>query len=160
MKKIAVLVLSAIFLSGCASYKFQRGTEPYSKGYVVSRDGYAIPEYTVGKEASVPDLSLAKERFKHRKSMVEHYYKRMGYIENRFKANFYDPITFLAKVVLGVFRLPSIAISDYRAEHNPEYREKIRKIEYAKEAEEEARINKLKEELNIYIQKELTRESN
>lgn len=158
MKKITLLLLSAVFLSGCASYKFQRGSEPYEKGYVVSRDGYAITEYTIGKEASVPGLALAKERFKKRRKTVEHYYKKMGYIENHFKAVFYDPAAIFAKVVLGIFRLPFIAISDYRYEHNPEYREKIRRQEQEKDAEEEARIDKLKEELDFYIQKDLAGE--
>lgn len=159
MKKLAVLFLSAVFLSGCASYKFQRGKEPYDKGYVVSRDGYVIPEYTIGKENSVPDLSVAKERFKKRKNRVEHYYKKMGHIENHFKATFWDPPVFLTKVVFGIFRLPSIAISDYRSEHNPGYRDRMRVIEEEREAREEARISKLKEGLNTYIQKELAGEN-
>lgn len=159
MKKIATLFLLTVFLSGCASYKFQRGQESNNKGYLVSRDGYVMPEYTVGKDKSLPDLSLARARFKERRRTVEHYYKRMGYIENNFKAVFYDPAANFVKIVSGVFRLPSIAISDYRYEHNPKYRERIKKIEDEKEAKEEARINKLKEELNTYIiQKELTRE--
>jgi hypothetical protein len=160
MKKIIVLFFLAVFLSGCASYRFQRAKEPYdNKGYVALRDDYLIPEYTIGKNNSVPDLQLAKERFKKRKNTVEHYYKKMGYIENHFKMAFWDPCIFFLKIIGGVFRLPSVAIADYRYEHDPEYKEKIRKIEDERDAKEEAHIQKLKEELNIYIQQELTKEN-
>jgi hypothetical protein len=64
----------------------------------------------------------------------------------------------VAKIVGGVFRLPFIAISDYKAAHNPQYKEKLRKIEDERDAREEARINALKEKLNAYIQKDLARE--
>jgi hypothetical protein len=82
----------------------------------------------------------------------------MGYIENRFKMAFVDPCIFFLKTIGGVFRLPSVAISDYKYEHNPEYRKKIIKKEQERDAQEEARIQKLKEELNIYIQKDLSQE--
>lgn len=88
MKKILILIALVVFLSGCATYKFQRGLKPYDKGYVVSRDDYTIVEYTIGKNNSVPDLGLARQRFKKRRNIVEHYYKKMGYIENRFKMAF------------------------------------------------------------------------
>ena len=78
MRKVILLVLLVVFLSGCATYKFQRGKEPYHKGYVVSRDDYIIPEYTTGKDNSVPNLEIAKKRFKKRKATVEYYYKKMG----------------------------------------------------------------------------------
>jgi len=158
MKKMIFLVILAVFLSGCATYKFQRGKEPYDKGYVVSRDNYAIPEYTIGKDNSVPNLELARERFEKRKQIVEHYYKKMGYIEDKLKMTFWDPPILFLKFIGGVFRLPSIAISDYKYEHNPRYREKIIKMQQEKDAAEEARIQKLKEELNSYIQKELAQE--
>lgn len=158
MKKLISLFFLVLFLSGCATYKFQRGKEPYHKGYVLSRDDYAILEYTIGKDNSVPKLELAKERFKRRRKIVEHYYKKMGYIENHFKMVFWNPAIFSLKIAMGVFRLPGIAISDYRSRHNPKYRERIRKIEDEKDAREEARINKLKDELNVYIQKELASE--
>jgi len=158
MKKTIFLVVLAVFLSGCATYKFHHGKEPYDKGYVVSRDDYTIPEYTIGKDNSVPNLELARERFKKRKNIVEHYYKKMGYIEDNLKMTFWNPPVLFLKFIGGVFRLPSIAISDYKYEHNPQYREKIIKMQQEKDAAEEARIQKLKEELSIYIQEELATE--
>jgi len=158
MKKTILLVLLVVFLSGCATYKFQRGKEPYNKGYVVSRDDYIIPEYTIGKDNSVSNLEIAKERFKKRRQTVEYYYEKMGYIENKFKTTFWEPAVLFLKFIGGVFRLPSIAISDYKYEHNPQYREKIIKMQQEQDALEEARIQNLKKELNSYIQKELAKE--
>lgn len=158
MKKTIVLIVLAVFLSGCATYKFQRGKEPYNKGYLVSRDAYIIPEYTLGKDNSLPNLELAKARFKKRRKMVEHYYKKMGYIENNFKNAFWNPPILFLKFIGGVFRLPSIAVSDYKYEHNPEYREKIIKMQEEHDALEETRIQNLKQELNAYIQKELAKD--
>ncbi len=158
MKKMIFLTVLVLFLSGCATYKFQRGKEPYDKGYVVSRDDYAIIEYTIGKDNSVPNLKLARERFNKRENIVEHYYKKMGYIEDKLKETFWDPPVLFLKLIGGVFRLPSIAISDYKYEHNPQYREKIIKMQQEKDAAEETRIQKLKQELNSYIQKELAQE--
>ena len=160
MKKIILLFLITSFLLGCASYKFQRGSQPYDKGYVVLRDGYTIPEYTIGKDNSAPqDLGLAKERFKKRKGIVEEYYKKMGCIENRFKMAFWDPGVLFLKMMGGIFRLPFVAVSDYKAEHNPKYKEKIRRIEDEQDLNEEMRTKKLKKELNNYIQKELDKEN-
>ena len=148
-----------MFLTGCASYKFQRSQQaPYDKGYTVLREGYLIPEYTVGKENSFPGIQLAKERFKQRKNMVEHYYKKMGYVENRFKMVFCDPAVFFLKMVGGIFRLPGVAISDYRYEHNLAYREKIKQRGKERDTKEEARIKELSDELNLYIQGKLGKE--
>jgi hypothetical protein len=143
---------------GCATYKFQRGTAPYDKGYVVSRDGRQIVEYTIGKDNSVPKLALARERFKKRKDKVEYYYHKMGYLENKIKMTFWDPPVLIVKLVGGIFRLPSIAIADYKYEHNPEYRAKVIKMQEEQDAKEEARIQKLKEGLNSYINSELAKE--
>ncbi len=158
MKKIIFLIALALFLSGCASYKFQRGKTPYDKGYVVSRYSRTIVEYTIGRDDTVPNLKLARERFKKRKNTVEDYYKRMGYIENNLKMTFLDPTLLFLKFIGGVFRLPSIAIADYKYEHNTQYREKVIKMQQEQDAKEEARIKKLKDELNAYIQKELSQE--
>ncbi|MFH0738539.1 MAG: PKD domain-containing protein [Candidatus Omnitrophota bacterium] len=159
MKKIASVFLLAVFLSGCATYKFQHGQPPYDKGYIASRDSYVILEYTVGSDNSVPaELDLAKQRFWRRHKMVEHYYKKMERIENRFKMAVYDPATMFIKLICGVLRLPFIAISDYKYDHNPVYREKIRKIEEEKDLREEARVAKFKERLDLYIQSVLTTE--
>lgn len=154
MKKIIFLFLLTLFLSGCATYKFQRGNAPYGQGFVVSRDDRVIPEYTIGKDNSAPNLKLAKERLKRRRDKVEYYYKRMGLIESRLKETFWDPPTLFLKFVGGIFRLPAIAISDYKYEHNPKYRERVKQLEEEKDKREEARIKKLKDELNVYIQKD------
>lgn len=156
--KIPVLLMLIIFLSGCATYKFDYGKAPYDKGYVACRDNYPILEYTVGKDNSVPELNLAKERFNKRRKIVEHYYKKMGYIENHFKMAFWDPCVMFLKLIGGVFRLPFIAVSDYRYAHNPEYKAKMDRLEEVKEALQEAQIRKLKQELNVYIQKDLEQE--
>jgi hypothetical protein len=159
MKKILCVFLLAVFLSGCATYKFQHGQAPYDLGYIASRDGYSIPEYTLGKDNSVPaDLRLAKQRFLRRHRVVEDYYKKMDIIENRFKMAVWDPTVMLVKLICGVFRLPFIAISDYKYDHNPVYREKIRKMEEEKDLREEARIAKFKEQLDLYVQSVLTTE--
>jgi hypothetical protein len=159
MKKISSIFLLAVFLSGCATYKFHHGQVPYDLGYVASRDGYTILEYTLGKDNSVPaDLSLSKQRFARRHRTVEDYYKKMDIIENRFKMAVWDPTAMFVKLICGVFRLPFIAISDYKYDHNPGYREKIRKIEEEKDLREEARIAKLKEQLDLYIQSVLATE--
>lgn len=156
MKKIASLFLLIILLSGCATYKFQHGQAPYDKGYVASRDGYTIPEYTVGQDKSVPtDISLARQRFAKRRRVVEDYYKKMDAIENRFKMALWDPAAMFVKLIVGVFRLPFIALSDYKYDHNPAYREKVKKLEEEKDLREEARLAKLKERLNRYIQRAL-----
>lgn len=158
MKKIILLIVSAVFLSGCATYKFQRGRAPYEKGYVVSRDDRIIVEYTVGKDNSVPNLEVARQRFRERRNMVEHYYARMGYIKSGLKSAFWDPIVLFLKFIGGIFRLPAIAISDYKYEHDPQYREQVIKKQEEEEALEAARVKKLKDEMDSYIQKEIALE--
>lgn len=158
MKKIFLLSLLTLFLSGCATYRFHKGEPPDDLGFVASRDKRVIVEYTVGKESSLPDLVTAKERFKRRHSNVEYYYKKMGYIQCRFRQFFWEaPYTF-ASFITGIFRLPFIASSDYKYEHNPKYREKVDKLEEEKEAREAARIKGLKEKLSLYIEKDLAKE--
>lgn len=158
MKKIAILIL-VLFLSGCAPYKFQKGQPPYDKGYVASREGYTIVDYTIGKDNTVAqNVALAKERFRRRRRVVEDYYKKMGAIENRFKQAVIDYPVMFFKLALGVFKMPGIAIKDYRYNHSPKYRERIDKLEEEKETQEQARIKKLKDALNNYIQKDLAKE--
>lgn len=158
MKNLQVLVLMLV-LAGCATYKFQKGQAPYNTGYVVSRQNHTILEYTIGRDNSVPDnITLAEERFKRRKATVEYYYKKMGNIANRFKETFWDTPVMFMNMTTGVFRLPFIAMSDYRYEHNPVYREKVKKLDQERDDREKARINALKEKLNVYIQQDLTRE--
>jgi hypothetical protein len=160
MKKAGLLFLFVLILSGCTTYRFSRGKNtPHEQGYVVSRDNYAILEYTLGKDNSVPaELELAKERFHRRKSAVEYYYKKMGYIESNFKRIFWDTPAMLVKFIFGQLRLPFIAISDYKYAHNAKYKEKIDKIDQERDNKEAARISGLKQELDSYIQKDLTGE--
>jgi hypothetical protein len=82
----------------------------------------------------------------------------MGYIEDPLKMTFVDPLVTMIKLIGGIFYLPAMAVSDYKYEHNPEYRKKIIKMQNEEDAREAARIQKLKEELNSYIEKELARE--
>ncbi len=160
MRKIAVLFLAAVLLSGCATYKFERGDKPYDSGYVALRRGYTIPEYTVGKDNTVPaNLELAKERFRRRHKTVEYYYKRMGLIENTFKETFLNPPKYMFQAIAGIFRLPFIARSDYRAKHDPAYRASLMQRELEKEAREDARVMSLKEALGAYIQNDLALEA-
>lgn len=158
MKKIFFLSLLTLFLSGCATYRFHKGEPPNDLGFVASRDKRVIVEYTVGKENSLPDLVTARERFKRRRSNVEHYYKKMGYIQCRFRQSFWEVPSTFASFITGIFRLPFIASSDYKYEHNPKYRQKVDKLEEEKEAREAARIKGLKEKLSLYIEKDLTKE--
>lgn len=159
MKKITALFLSFIFLSGCTTYKFQRGQPPHNKGYVALRDGYTILEYTLGTDNTVAEtVSLAKDRLRRRKKIVEHYYKKMRFIESKFKQNFLNPPLFFVGIVTGVFRLPGIAISDFKYGHNPKYKAMVDEIQAKKDAREETRIALLKAELNKHIQKDLAYE--
>lgn len=162
----AKLILGALLftffffsLAGCATYKFRHGKEPYNKGYVVSRDDYTIVEYTVGRNNTVPDLNTARQRFNRRRDIVEHYYKKMGFIENHFKMAVMDPAVLAVKLFGGIFRTPFVGISDYRFEHNPAYREKVIKLEDEKDRKEDQRIKELKDRLNIYVQKDLEKEN-
>jgi len=158
MKRAKFLLVLIVFLSGCAGYRYHHGQSPYEKGYVVSRDGYTILEYTLGAGESVPDRHLAKERFKRRRKAVENYYKKMGYIQNRFRTAVWEPWTSLWKLVGGVFRLPFIMVADYKYEHNPEYKKKVQEADLREEAEEEERIKGLQAELGEYIQEDLALE--
>jgi hypothetical protein len=159
LRKILVFLLFAFILSGCTVYKFQRPVDSNLQGYLVSYDGKPILEYTVGKEKSLPDLTLAKERFKRRKSRVEYYYKEMHLIEVRLKEFFWDPPAMLVDFLGSVLRWPFIAREDYKYNHNPEYKERMDKLDEEKEALEKARLSNLKEELDAYITEDLAEES-
>lgn len=158
MRKILVLLFFTLILSGCATYKFQKPTTAANQGYLVSYDGKPIIEYTVGKEKSLPDLALAKERFKRRRSVVEDYYKKMGQIESKFKANFWGFPAMLVDFAGGILRWPITAVEDYKYNHNPKYKERVDRLEEEREAFEKARINSLKEKLQEYIDKDLAKE--
>jgi len=160
MKKFLIVIpLATLLLSGCATYNVKKGESPYNQGYVVSRYGRVIPEYTLGKDNSVPDELIAKERFERRRKEVENYYKKMGYIENRFKQSFIDPPVFMIQAVLGIFRLPAIAIKDYNYNHDPKYKEMMDKKDDAEYKAEKERLKVLRDGLNAYIQKDLQQEA-
>jgi len=162
MNKLAYFIIPALFfLSGCATYSLQKGEKaPYNQGFIVTRYDRLLPEYTLGKDNAVPaDEQTARERFRRRRVEVETYYKKMGYIENRFKQNFIDPPIFMLKAVLGIFWLPSIALNDYKYNHDPQYKESVDKQEDAAYKTEKQRIQAIKDQLNAYIQEDLKKES-
>lgn len=155
MRRISVFVALIFILSGCATYKFQKGQAPYDKGYVVLKDSRTVPEYTLGKENSVPeDLTTAKERFNRRKATVEQYYEKMGLMKSRLQETVLEPPVMIAKFVGGIFYLPFVAYSNYQFEHDSKYREQVIKEEDAKFEAERARIKSLKEELATFVRKD------
>lgn len=158
-KALIILPVLVLLLSGCATYSVKKGESPYDKGFVVSRYDRVLPEYTIGKDNSVPDEQIARERFQRRRVEVEKYYKKMGYIENRFKQNFIDPPVFMLQAVLGIFRLPFIAIKDYNYNHDPKYKESVDKQEDANYKAEKERIKSIKDQLSAYIKQDLEKES-
>ena len=160
MKQALFLVLIILLLPGCASYKFQKAqtSKDGAPGYLVAREEKVIPEYTVGKDDSLPDLKLAEQRFKRRKGMVEYYYKRMDYIQNRFHEGVKIYGTLIGGMATSLFRLPFVAISDYRYEHDQKYRARMQKYFEEKDAAEATRIAKLKNELSTYMQKDFSLE--
>ena len=154
-KTIFLIILAGLFLSGCATYSFRKGESPYNNGFVAARYDRVLPEYTLGKDNSVPDEKIAKERFQRRRKQVEAYYKKMGYIENRFKQMFVDPPVLIFQTTIGIFRMPAIAIRDYKYNHDPLYKAKVDKKDDAAYKAEKERLKALKAELNSYIQKDL-----
>jgi hypothetical protein len=155
----AAIIISVLFLSGCATYSVQKGESPYNKGYVVARYGRVLPEYTLGKDNSVPDEQVAKERFQRRRKQVEAYYKKMGYIENRFKQTFVDPPLFMAQAVIGILRMPAVALRDYKYNRDPKYKEEIDKKEDAEYKAEKERVKAIKAQLNAYVKEDLQKEA-
>jgi len=158
LKKILVLIILGFILSGCATYKFQKPATSGSQGYLASYDGKPILEYTVGKEKSLPDLALAKERFKRRRTTVEYYYKKMNIIESRLKEFFWDPPAMFVDLLGGVLRWPFVAVADYKYNRNPQYKEKADKLDEQKDELEKARVNSLREKLAAYIAEDLNKE--
>ena len=158
MKKILVLVILGLFLSGCATYKFQKPNASGTEGYLAYYDGKPLLEYTVGKEKSLPDLALAKERFKRRRGTVEYYYKKMDIIESRLKEFFWDPPAMLVDLFVGVFRWPFTAVADYKYNRNSKYKEEVDRLDEQNDELEKARVNALKEKLTAYIVKDLNKE--
>lgn len=158
MKRFYIILVFLILLSGCATYKVQKNKPSDEGGFVVSRYGKVIPEYTLGVNNSFPGKEIAEERFKRRKPEVEHYYKKMGFIENRFRQVVVEPPLTLIRFIAGIFRMPFILVSDYKYNHNPQYKEKIDKLEDEEYNAERARIKELKDKLSEYINKDLGKE--
>lgn len=162
MKKTAAacLVFSCALIAGCAPYRIEKGIKkPYDQGYVATREGKVILEYTVGADNKVPDdFELARERFQRRRRTVEDYYKKMGVIENRLKENVVDRLVFFWGIVGAVFNTPVRVVSEYRYNHNPEYRAKVDKLIQEQEAAAKKRLEELRAELAAYIAEDLRRE--
>ncbi|MFH1282029.1 MAG: hypothetical protein ABIH91_04885, partial [Candidatus Omnitrophota bacterium] len=159
MRKTLVLLILTFILSGCATYKFQKPDATGAQGYLAYYDDEPILEYTVGKEKSLPDLALAKERFKRRKSRVEYYYKEMDQMESRLKECFWDPPAMILDFFGGVLRWPFVAVADYKYNRNPEYKARVDRLDEEKETLETARLDSLRKELNAYIDEDLAKES-
>jgi len=159
LKKILVLILFVFSLSGCAVYKFQKPAASGAGGYLACYDGKPILEYTVGKEKSLPELTLAQERFKRRRPTVERYYKQMGQIEPRLKALLWDPPVMIVEFLGGVLRWPLIAVADYKYNHNPKYKARMDRLDEEKETLETMRVDSLRKELAVYIAEDLAKES-
>jgi len=157
LKKNIPLFFLIILLAGCTTYKFQKASP--KTGYLATYNDEPVIEYTVGKDKALPqDLSLAKERFKRRKETVEYYYKKMGLIESRFREAFLDPPSMAIDFIGGVLRWPFTAVSDYRYNHNPKYKERMDRLDEQNELLEQARVSGLKEKLAAYIAQDLTKE--
>jgi len=158
LKKILVLLMLTFILSGCTTYKFKKSTSG-SQGYLACYDGYPLAEYTLGKEKSLPDLTLAKERFKRRRSTVEYYYKQMDQIESRLKAFLWEPPAMVVGFLGGVLRWPFIAVADYKYNHNPKYKARVDRLDEEKDTLEVARVANLRKKLDAYIAEDLSKES-
>ena len=159
MKKIFILLFLTFILSGCATYKFQKPATSGAQGYLACYDGKPILEYTVGKEKSLPDLTLAKERFGRRRLTVERYYKQMGQIESRLKEFLWDSPAMVVGFLGGILRWPFIAVADYKYNHELKYKIRTDRLEEEKEALEIARVDSLRKELDAYVVEDLSKES-
>jgi len=158
LRKILILLFFTFIFSGCATYKFQKSDSSGSQGYLVTYDGDPVLEYTVGKEKTLPDLALAKERFKRRRPTVEYYCKQSGQIESRIKELLWDIPAMGVDLLSGILRWPFIAVSDYKYNHNPKYQERVDRLDQERETFEKARINSLKDKLAAYIAEDLSKE--
>ncbi len=159
MKKAVILLLLGTLLSGCATYKFHQNSSAADKGYIVSYNGKPVPEYTQGEGKLLPpDKALAKERFKRRCATVNYYYKKMGQIENRFQEYIWQPVTLFADFVGGVLGWPFMAVADYKYNHNPQYKERVDRLDEERDALEKERLDGLKAKLSEYIQADLAKE--
>lgn len=154
----AIAILSGIvFLSGCAVHRFQKSEK--HGGYVVSRFGYVIPEYTVNLEADAPeDFGLAKARYLRRKNTVETYMIRMGQIESYGRRYVTHFPRIMWSLFANTFKMPFHIFSEYKYEHNQEYRRRIDDLDEKQRSLEEERRNGIKKKLNEFIVKDLEKE--
>ncbi len=149
------LFLIITVLTGCAAFRYQIGSKDLGRGYVVSRNRFVIPEYTIGKDGKAPqDKKIAEARFKRRRHAVDYYYKQMGYL-------FHEPMQFVRTFRQGFsmpFKLPGAVIDEYKYETDKEYRQMIDKQEEELDKKEQARIAKWQVQLDEYIKKDLEKE--
>jgi hypothetical protein len=82
----------------------------------------------------------------------------MGYIQNGFMATAVDSVFMMGEFIVGIFKWPFTAVSEYKYNHNALYRQKMDKLDEEKENKEIERIRKLKVRLDDYIQKDLSKE--
>ena len=151
----AIFLLVVFISSGCSTYNYARGGESYAGGYVVLRNNNIIPEYTIGRKNTAPqELSLAKKRFGRRKDKVDRFYKKIGIFYSPFNSIVGYPRAFLG-VLCGLFKLPFMIVSDYRYEHNPKYKEIIDSREEKRKMRQDEELDRLKQELNLFIEKDL-----
>lgn len=157
MRKIILLFLFCGLFSGCTVHRFQKSQG--LGGYGVARFGYVIPEYTVNLDNKAPeDLSLAKGRFKRRKDTVESAYIKMGQIEDYITRY----ITHFPKIMWSLFantiKMPFHIVSEYRYEHDEQYRRRIDDLDLQAKAQEEEKVNALKSQLREFIKQDLEKE--
>ena len=161
MRKYNFVVLTAIglLLCGCTVHRFQQSAK--LGGYAVARFGYEIPEYTIDLNHKAPaDLKTAKERFLRRNDMVEISYIRMGQIESYGRRY----VTHFPRMMWSIFantlKMPFHIVSEYRYDNNEKYRKKIDDLDAQAKAQEDARINTIKEQLKEYLRQDLEKEAN
>ncbi len=157
MRKSCIFLSCAFLLIGCAVHKFQKSEK--LSGYVVARFGYVIPEYTSDIDNKAPqNLELAKQRYKRRKDMVEKLYIKMGQVEDYVTRY----VTHFPKMMWSIFantlKMPLHIISEYRYEHNEQYRKRIDELDARTEAKEDARIKQFKDQLYEFIRQDIEKE--
>ena len=159
--KMPVLIIAfsaiSVFLNGCAVHRFEKSSK--LGGYVVARFGYVIPEYTVDLENKAPqDFGAAKRRLERRNDTVETYYLRMGQIESYFRRYIWHFPSIMWRGFANTLTMPFHIVSEYRYDNNPAYRERIDKLDAQQKAREDARLDKLREELKDFIRRDLEKE--
>ncbi|TAM42047.1 PKD domain-containing protein [bacterium] len=83
----------------------------------------------------------------------------MDQMTSRTKEFLWDTPAMFVDFMWGVLRWPFIAISDYKYNRDPKYKERVDKLDEEKEALEKSRVNSLREKLDAYINEDLAKES-